>query len=280
MKLGKIATSIFVLSTVIHMGASYFKNKQLDPIYIYYPDGTVKGITRPVNDSVALFFGYDQKGKLIYASRTVNEYLDGEAKIYFSEGGLFKTETWSHGELTGPWKMYYKSGNLMSFVQLQDSMPVGNRCEYFDLPGKRIKYLGNNVNVRGKKWTNSQTWYDSLGNVVKSTVRLDRISGAKHVLINDSLKLVFRLKNLEHPLIENFVYDFDSLFFVRDSTLTYSSKSASDTVVTYIKATKLGEQVARGLIQNYKVLYRRKNGAYATESKHLYWSYKYIVKEH
>ncbi|MGN7886401.1 toxin-antitoxin system YwqK family antitoxin [Dyadobacter sp. 22481] len=279
MKISKIGTSIFILSVLIYVASSYLKNKQLDPTYIYYPDGAVKGMTKPINDSITLYFGYDRKGKLRYASRTVNEYLDGEAKTYFSEGGLFKTETWSSGELTGPWKMYYKSGNLMSFVQLQDSMPVGNRYEYFDLPGKKVKYLGNNVNVRGKKWTNSQTWYDSLGNVVKSTVRLAQISGPRDVLLNDSLKLIFRLESLEHPLIENFVYDCDSLFNIRDSTFTYSSKSAGENVVTYIKATKLGEQVARGLIQNYKVLYRRKNGAYATESKDIYWSYKYVVKE-
>jgi hypothetical protein len=279
MKLSKIGTSIFILSVLIYVISSYLKNKQLEPTYTYYPSGVMKGMTKPLNDSVELFYGYDTAGNMIYSSRAVNEYVDGVAKIYFSEGGLLRTETWLDGELTGPWNEYYKSGNLKSSVLLQDSMPVGDRYEYFDLPGKKVKYLGNNINVRGKKWTNSQTWYDSLGNVVKSTVRLDRISGAKNVLLNDSLRLVFRLKHLEHPLIENFVYDFDSLFYVSDSSLTYSSKSANDSVVTYIKATRPGEQVARGLIQNYKVLYRRKNGAYATQSKDIYWTYKYVVKE-
>lgn len=243
----------------------------------YYPDGRVQREIRFINDSTEVALTYFEAGGLKDSITMINGKISGRNKKYYLNGNLEKDCFWKDGVLNGPCRSYYQSGNLMSVVTYDLNINAGNGYEYFDLPGEKIQYLGNYAKVRGKKWVNYQTWYDSLGKIQKATVRIHEVNGLKVVSLNDSLKITFEMDHLEYPLLRVFVGDYDKEYnLLNKSTLRVFNGKVS-TIVAYIKPKQVGQQTARGYIQNFKILQKFADGTYKTEGKDIYWSYDYEV---
>jgi hypothetical protein len=267
----KISLLILFLLIVIRCSE---KNKSE---FSYYPNGQVESETRHLNDSASIFLAYYKNGSLRDSMPLINGYLSGRGKNYFNNGKLEKDCYWLNGLPNGPCTTYYQSGNLMNTVNYEDSIKVGNAYEYYDLPQKKIQYFGNYAKVKGKSWVNYQTWYDTLGNIKKTTASIRSIHGSKIVSLQDSLKVTFDIEHLEYPLLRVFISDYDEDYNLPDKPVTKVYNGIENTIVAYITPTRVDKQTARGYIQNYKVIEKFRDGTYKTEGKNIYWSYDYEV---
>ncbi|MDQ6482180.1 hypothetical protein [Dyadobacter sp. LHD-138] len=243
----------------------------------YFPDGSIELETKYVNDSTGVFLAYYPGGARKDSMTLVNGKLHGRLKRYFPNGKLKEDCYWVNDKKVGPCNTYFLSGNLESVATFDDSVKVGNAYEYYDIPGKKLRFTGNYAKVNGRKWVNYTTLYDSLGTIEKASVQIRDIKGSKTVSINDSLKLTFDLDHLELPLIRVFIGDYDQNYNQPENAKDKVYDGKDKRIVAYIVPAKLGKHTARGFVQNYKVVENFKDGTYKTYGKDIYWSYDYEV---
>jgi len=246
--------------------------------YKYYPNGTIEVETKHLNDSTELYISYYSDGSPKDSMALVNGNLTGRVKRYYPNGNCREDCDWRNDLKDGPCLTFFSSGNLESFAEFEDSIPVGNVIEYYDLPVKRPKYVGNYSNVKGKKWVNYSTWYDSTGQVTKATFGIEKIIGNKIVYLGDSLKLSFEVKNLEYPLLRIILADFDKEFSLSKESKIKIFESKKTKIIVFLKAKKLGKNTARGYIENYKLDGEPTDTTYRTFGKTIFWNYDYEVK--
>jgi hypothetical protein len=243
----------------------------------YYKNGNLEYNLTYLNDTTAVVLYYYESGILKDSMTLVNKKKYGRVKEFYPNGNT-KSDCYYVNDLTnGPCKMYYISGYLEKEGMFKDSLKIGNYFEYYDLPGAKLRYVGNYKIVKGKQWFNWGSWFDEMGKKTKGTVRIDTIIGPKSVMMRDSFQLIIRTSNLQLPKVRVQIGDFDENFYLSTDSTLMSFESRDSTIFIGAKATRIGKQTIRGIVENYEIVEKHKDGRYKTKSKDIYWSYDYEV---
>ncbi|MDQ6482179.1 hypothetical protein [Dyadobacter sp. LHD-138] len=268
--------SFIILLVWTVVGLSSCSQKK-DSILKYHPNGALKSEEISINDSLSLYRSYFEDGVLQSSVHSINGFVSGRARHYFENGKLAQDWELKNGLPNGKCVRYYPSGNIFTIINYKDSVNVGDAYQYYDMQGKKIKYLTNYSIVHGKKWVNWQIQYDSLGNVKKTTTKIKEIIAPSEIKLGDSLKLEFYLEYPQYPKTKVYYGDYDEDFKLTDTSSIKGSYGSKNAVAIYIRPRKLGKETVRGILENYKVLDSLKTGFTKTEGKMIYWSYNYDV---
>ncbi len=76
------------------------------------------------------------RGEVWYTSETGQPY-DGNCVSYYSEGNLQSEASFKQGLLTGPLKLYYRSGAVEEIVEHTGGVPDGDATYYYESGIKR-----------------------------------------------------------------------------------------------------------------------------------------------
>lgn len=101
-----------------------------------------------------IYMEYDEEGKLIEEATYVADILEGERKIYYSNGQIQYLERYSNGQYEGKYQAFHENGKLALEGQYENNAMTGEWLGYYDngQMKERVRFEGGNENGPFMEW--------------------------------------------------------------------------------------------------------------------------------
>ncbi len=238
----------------------YDKNKVLVSSSILLPNSRI----------LVKYYYPNGKAKDIYF--LIDTKWSGSSKHYTEQGKLSDIYHWRNGVKEGWGISFYPSGNLAVEVYYKNGSKYGLYKEYFNDSRKFVKKEKRILNVKGREYANSYTFYDSLNS--KIIERSPRILLTIRMTERDSsTRIKIQLINGKYKLNKVLWGNFGGNFIV-DSTISSQVLYLDTTKPIEIKVKK-GKLLHpfRSVLSNYSVTKKYANGSYDTIERDFYIEY-------
>ena len=233
--------SLFFLITIILLGCNMQNDK----------DSSQNNIDNKINEnSDSLFIEKDKDGKITSKCNYKQGMQHGLCQFYYNNGQVKEEGNFYFGKPLGTFKYYNEKGNIEEIreYQIVKDNSVINQILFFDGQGGIIK---------------------NKSNYIKLSMQKDTIQLGKECSLNIILEASYFKSNM-NVVIGNF----DAEYNLIDS-LGYVKLEGKDFEVQYkFKAIKIGENVVRGIVKDYKKIY---NSDTLQARRNIYFTKKYFV---
>lgn len=124
----------------------FFKNTNKVNVTYFYPDGKIKSVGQMIDkERVGLWIYYFKDGKTKLSEETYkNGLLEGDYKIYYSNGNLTEWSVYQNGLLHGTSKRYSDTGILVEAIDYANGK-LNGKALYYNTNGDLI-LKGNYLN--------------------------------------------------------------------------------------------------------------------------------------
>ena len=231
------------------------KNDTIDKYEEYYSNGKIKLIsTVKKGEKIGELIEYFENGNVKSKGHFIENRLhEGECLVFYENGVLKSKTNYKNGMINGEFVDFNKNGSLRYCGNYINSISVGTHRLFYEDDSNKIHFKFLYINFQGKPMLVGKKEFDHFGKLINDESNVITKMFGDTVKLGEQFEVTFILSKPKYEKCAVHIGNYDSRLNLIDSIGYSIYNGVGHKYRVILKAERLGTNVIRGYMEDYKI---------------------------